>query len=147
MLATAHGQPKPREGIDFFPLSVDYEERLYAAGRIPGSFFRREGRPSEQAILLSRLVDRPLRPLFPHGMRNDVQVILTALASDQEHLLDILAIIGASAALTISDIPWDGPIGAVRIGYVDGAFVVNPTASSWRPARLTCAWPAPPTRS
>ena len=120
---------KPREGIDFFPLSVDYEERLYAAGRIPGSFYRREGRPSEQAILLSRLVDRPLRPLFPRGMRNDVQIIVTALARDPERMLDIPSIIAASAALTISDIPWEGPVGAVRVGFVDGAFVVNPTAT------------------
>ena len=129
MLATVTASRLPREGIDFFPLSVDYEERLYAAGRIPGSFFRREGRPSEQAILLGRLVDRPLRPLFPKGMRNEVQLILTALASDQEHLLDIPGIIGASAALTISDVPWGGPIGAARIGYVDGEFIVNPTAA------------------
>ena len=129
MLVTACATTKPREGIDFFPLSVDYEERLYAAGRIPGSFFRREGRPSEGAILLSRLVDRPLRPLFPAGMRNDVQITLTALASDPEYPLDILGIIGASAALTISDIPWDGPVGAVRVGLVDGEFVINPTTS------------------
>ena len=136
VLATATASRTPREGIDFFPLSVDYEERLYAAGRIPGSFFRREGRPSEQAILVSRLVDRPLRPLFPHGMRNDVQVIITALASDNEHMLDIPAIIGASAALTLSDIPWDGPIGGVRIGYVDGEFVVNPTATQMASSTL-----------
>ncbi len=128
VLATACGA-KPREGVDFFPLSVDYEERLYAAGRIPGSFQRREGRQSDQAILISRLVDRPLRPLFPKGMTNEVQVIVTALARDPEIHLDILSIIGASAALTISDIPWDGPIGGVRIGYVDGTLVVNPTVS------------------
>jgi len=136
LLATATAAKHPREGIDFFPLSVDYEERLYAAGRIPGSFFRREGRPSEQAILLCRLVDRPLRPLFPKGMRNDVQVILTAFARDPEYHLDILGIIGASAAMTISDIPWDGPVGAVRVGFIDGAYVVNPTVSQMAASTL-----------
>ncbi|NPA90113.1 MAG: polyribonucleotide nucleotidyltransferase [Chloroflexi bacterium] len=129
VLATATASKEPREDIDFFPLSVEYEERLYAAGRIPGSWFRREGRPGEGAILLARLVDRPLRPLFPKGFRNDVQVIITSLSSDEENLLDIPAIVGASAALTISDIPWNGPIGAVRVGYIDGEFVINPTAS------------------
>jgi polyribonucleotide nucleotidyltransferase len=128
VLATATAA-KPREGVDFFPLSVDFEERLYAAGRIPGSFQRREGRPSEGAILTSRLIDRPLRPLFPKGMLNEVQVIVTALARDPEVHLDILSIIGASAAITISSIPWDGPIGAVRVGFIDGEFVVNPTVT------------------
>jgi polyribonucleotide nucleotidyltransferase len=117
----------PREGIDFFPLSVDYEERMYAGGRIPGSFFRREGRPTEEAILTARLTDRPLRPLFPKDMRNDVQVILYAFSADGENPLDILAINAASAALSISNIPWDGPVGAVRIGRVNGEFIVNPT--------------------
>jgi len=117
----------PREGIDFFPLSVDYEERMYAGGRIPGSFFRREGRPTEEAILTCRLTDRPLRPLFPKDLRNDVQVILYAFSADGQNPLDILAINAASAALAISDIPWDGPIGAVRIGRIDGEFVINPT--------------------
>jgi len=129
VLATATSSREPREGVDFFPLTVDYEERLYAAGRIPGSFFRREGRPSEAAILLCRLVDRPLRPLFPKGYHNDVQIILTALSADQENYLDIPAIIGASAALMISDIPFGGPIGAVRVGYIDGEYVFNPTAT------------------
>jgi polyribonucleotide nucleotidyltransferase len=127
LLATATMSKHPREGIDFFPLSVDYEERLYAAGRIPGSFFRREGRPPESAILINRLTDRPLRPLFPKDMRNDVQIILTALSHDQVHNLDILCIIGASAALTISDVPWAGPVGAVRMGLIDGELVINPT--------------------
>jgi len=117
----------PREGIDFFPLSVDYEERMYAGGRIPGSFFRREGRPTEEAILTARLTDRPLRPLFPKDMRNDVQIILYAFSADNENPLDILAINAASAALSISDIPWDGPVAAVRVGRIDGQFVVNPT--------------------
>jgi polyribonucleotide nucleotidyltransferase len=97
------------QGINFFPLTVEFEERLYAAGRIPGSFFRREGKPSEQAILMSRLIDRPLRPLFPKGMRNEVQVIVTAIATDGQNLMDPLAIIAASAALHVSNIPWNGP--------------------------------------
>ena len=129
ILATATMDRGVRPGIGFFPLTVDFEEKLYAAGRIPGNLFRREGRPSEQAILLCRLVDRPLRPLFPKGMRNEVQIILTALSSDNEQLIDPLAIIAASAALAISDIPWDGPVGASSIGYVDGELVVNPTVS------------------
>ena len=136
VFATATGSRTAREGVDFFPLTVDYEERLYAAGKIPGSFFRREGRPSESAILLNRLVDRPLRPLFPKGFRNDVQIILTALSADQENYMDVPAIIGASAALMISDIPFGGPVGAVRIGYVDGAFVVNPTTTQMENSTL-----------
>jgi polyribonucleotide nucleotidyltransferase len=116
-----------REGIDFFPLTVEYEERMYASGKIPGSFFRREGRPSEDAILTGRLTDRPLRPLFNQEMRNEVQVILFTLSADEIHPLDILAINAASGALTISDVPWAGPVAAVRIGKVNGAFVVNPT--------------------
>ncbi len=116
-----------REGIDFFPLSIEYEERLYAGGKIPGSFFRREGRPSSEAILTARLTDRPLRPLFQHGMRNEVQVMMFSLSADSENPLDILAINAASAAIMISDIPWGGPVGAVRVARVDGKFVVNPT--------------------
>src|ERR1043165_2129280 len=116
-----------REGIDFFPLSVEYEERLYAGGRIPGSFFRREGRPGTEAILTARLTDRPLRPLFEDGMRNEVQVIMFSLSSDGVNPLDILAINAASAAIMISDIPWGGPVGAVRVGRVNGEFVINPT--------------------
>ncbi|GAB4569360.1 MAG: polyribonucleotide nucleotidyltransferase [Anaerolineae bacterium] len=129
VLATATMSKQPREGIDFFPLSVDYEERMYAAGRIPGSFFRREGRPSESAILIARVTDRPLRPLFPKQMRNEVQVILTALSHDQEHHADMLCIIGASAALMISDIPFEGPVAGCRVGLIDGELVVNPTIS------------------
>ncbi len=129
ILATATAAQEPRPGVDFFPLTVDYEERLYAAGKIPGSFFKREGRPGEQAILLCRLTDRPLRPMFPKGFRNDVNIVITALSADQEHFIDILAIIGASTALTISDIPFNGPVAAVRVGYVDGQFVFNPTSS------------------
>ncbi len=116
-----------REGIDFFPLSVEYEERLYAGGRIPGSFFRREGRPSTEAILTARLSDRPIRPLFPSGMRNEVQVIMFSLSADTENPIDILAINAASAALTISDIPWNGPVGAVRVGRINDEFIANPT--------------------
>jgi len=116
-----------RDGIDFFPLSVEYEERLYAGGKIPGSFFRREGRPSTEAILTARLTDRPLRPLFAHGMRNEVQVMMFSLSADGVNPLDILAINAASAAVMISDIPWGGPVGAVRIGRVNGNFVINPS--------------------
>jgi polyribonucleotide nucleotidyltransferase len=116
-----------REGIDFFPLQVEYEERLSAGGKIPGSFFRREGRPGTDAILVSRLTDRPLRPLFQHGMRNEVQVIMFSLSADGVQPLDIFAINAASAAIVISDIPWGGPVGAVRVGRVNGEFVINPT--------------------
>ena len=136
VLCTATASKKPREGIDFFPLTVDFEERLYAAGRIPGSFFRREGRPSESAILTSRLIDRPLRPLFPKDYRNDVQIIATALSSDSQNYLDIPAIIGASTALTISDIPFQGPIGACRVGLIADEFVVNPTAEQMEQSTL-----------
>ncbi|MEP7136041.1 MAG: polyribonucleotide nucleotidyltransferase [Chloroflexota bacterium] len=116
-----------RENIDFFPLSVEYEERMYAGGKIPGSFFRREGRPGTEAILVARLTDRPLRPLFQDGMRNEVQVIMFSLSSDGINPLDVLAINAASAAIMISDIPWGGPVGAVRVGRVNGEFIVNPT--------------------
>jgi polyribonucleotide nucleotidyltransferase len=136
VLCTATASRKPREGIDFFPLTVDFEERLYAAGRIPGSFFRREGRPSEAAILTSRLIDRPLRPLFPKDYRNDVQVIATALSSDSQNYLDIPAIIGASTALMISDIPFEGPVGACRVGLVEDEFVINPTAEQMEHSAL-----------
>ncbi len=118
---------EPRQDVDFFPLSVEYEERLYATGKIPGSFFRREGKPSTEAILTARLADRPIRPLFPQGMRNEVQVIMYSLSADSENPIDILGINAASAALAISDIPWNGPIGAVRVGRLDGQFIVNPT--------------------
>ncbi len=127
VLCTATMSKEPREGIDFFPLTCDYEEKLYAAGKIPGAFLRREGRPSEQAILNSRLIDRPIRPLFPEGFRNDVQIVATVLSVDQEMDPAVLAINGASAALHISDVPFQGPIGAVRMGYLDGQLKVNPT--------------------
>ncbi len=136
LLCTATMAREPRTGVDFFPLSVDYEERLYAAGKIPGSYFRREGRPTDGAILVCRLIDRPLRPLFPNDLRNDVQVIITSLSSDQEHQIDILGIIGASAAMTISNIPFGGPVGAVRVGYIGEQLVVNPTASQMAESTL-----------
>jgi len=128
VLATAVAK-EPREGLDFFPLTIDYEERMYAAGKIPGGFIKRESRPSEAAILAMRLTDRPIRPLFPKGYRNDVQVVLTVLSADQENDPDILAVNGASAALAISPIPFQGPVGAVRVGRIDGQFVTNPTTS------------------
>jgi polyribonucleotide nucleotidyltransferase len=129
VLATATASAAPREGIDFFPLTVDVEERMYAAGKIPGGFIKREGRPTEHSILASRLVDRPIRPLFPKGYRNDVQVVITVLSVDQENDPDILGIVGASAALSISDIPFAGPVGAVTVGYIGGKVVINPTES------------------
>src|SRR5579875_3639630 len=127
VLVTGTMSTSPREGIDFFPLTCDYEEKMFAAGKIPGGFFKREGRPGERAILSARLMDRPLRPLFPKGFRNDVQVIATVLSTDQENAPDILAVVGASAALAISPIPFLGPIGAVRIGLLNGQLVVNPS--------------------
>ena len=136
VLCTATASKSPREGIDFFPLTVDFEERLYAAGRIPGSFFRREGRPSESAILTSRLIDRPLRPLFPKDFRNDVQIIATALSSDGQNYLDIPAIVGASAALMISDVPFETPIAACRIGLIEDQFIINPTAEQMEQSTL-----------
>jgi DNA polymerase III epsilon subunit family exonuclease len=128
LLGTAN-RSEPRPGLDFFPLTVDFEERMYAAGKIPGGFIKRESRPSEAAILACRLTDRPIRPLFPEGYKDDVQIVLTVLSTDQENDPDILGTIAASAALTISEIPFLGPIGAVRIGRIDGEFVVNPTTS------------------
>ena len=127
VLATATASAKPRDGIDFFPLSVDFEERMYAAGKIPGGFLKREGRPSEKAILSSRVIDRSIRPLFPKDMRNDVNVNLTILAVDQDCIPEIVGMIGASIALSISDIPFAGPISGVSVGLVDGEIVMNPT--------------------
>ena len=129
VLAAAAASKDPVEGIDFFPLSVEYREKAYAAGKIPGGFFKREGRPSENEILTSRLIDRPIRPLFPDNFRNEVQIIVFVLSADKENDPGILGIIGASAALSISDIPFHAPIGAVRIGRVDGNFIINPTFS------------------
>lgn len=126
----------PRPGLDFFPLSVDYEEKMYAAGRVPGGFFRREGRPSEGAILTSRVIDRTLRPLFPKNMRNEVQVILMSLSHDKEHHVDMLGVIAASTALVISDIPWNGPVAGARVGIVDGQLAVNPTYTEMQASPL-----------
>jgi len=127
VLATATASKEPREGVDFFPLSVDYEERFYAVGKIPGGFIKREGKPSEKAILTSRLIDRPIRPLFPKDYRNDVQVIVTVLSVDQDCTPDIVAMIGSSIALSISDIPFNGPTGSAAVGLIDNKFVINPT--------------------
>ncbi len=127
VLVTATAAPRPRDGIDFFPLSVDFEEKMYAVGRIPGSFMRREGRPGEKGILTSRVIDRPIRPLFPGDFRNDVAIMATVMSVDPDCSPEIAALIGTSAALAISDIPWNGPVGALKIGYVDGKLVVNPT--------------------
>ncbi len=136
VLATAVANADPREGIDFFPLTVDYREYTYAGGRIPGGFIKREGRPSEREILTSRQIDRPIRPLFPEGFRCETQVIAFVLSADSENDPDVVAINAASAALTLSDIPFGGPIGAVRVGLVEGQFVVNPTYSEIREGRL-----------
>ncbi|MBR3778804.1 MAG: polyribonucleotide nucleotidyltransferase [Clostridia bacterium] len=128
VLCTATASAKPREGVDFFPMSVDYEEKLYSVGKIPGSFQRRESRPSEKAILTSRVIDRPIRPLFPKDMRNDVTLVCTVMSVDPDCQPETVAMIGASTAIAISDIPWDGPISGVVVGLVDGKFVINPTA-------------------
>src|SRR5690349_6004293 len=127
VLATAVASPEPREGIDFFPLTVDYREYTYAGGRIPGGFIKREGRPSEKEILTSRQIDRPIRPLFPEAFRNETQVVAFVYSADKENDPDVLGINGASCALALSDIPFQGPVGAVRIGIVDEQFIVNPT--------------------
>jgi len=136
VLAAATMAQTPREGIDFFPLLVDYEEKMYAAGRIPGGFFKREGRPSEKAILNSRKIDRPIRPMFPEGFRNDVQIVVTPLSVDQENIPDVLGIIGASAALSISDIPFEGPIASVRVGKVNDQYIVMPTSAQMKESAL-----------
>ena len=117
----------PREGVDFFPLSVDYEEKLYSVGKIPGGYIKREGKPSEKAILTSRVIDRPIRPLFPSDLRNDVSVVATVLSVEQDNPPEVAAMIGTSIAISISDVPWNGPIGGVWLGLVDGEYVINPT--------------------
>lgn len=136
VFAAATMSPTTREDTDFFPLTVDYEERMYAGGRIPGSFFRREGRPTDDAILTARLTDRPIRPLFPKDFYNDVQVLIYSLSADDENPLDILAVNAASAALMVSNIPWGGPIGAVRVGMIDGEFITNPTYMEMKQSSL-----------
>src|SRR5712671_6398940 len=129
VLVAAVGAVKAKEGQDFFPLTVDYREKAAAAGKFPGGYFKREGRPTEKEILTSRLIDRPIRPLFPKGWYNEVQVQCIVLSADGENDPDMLALVGASAALMVSDIPWAGPLGAVRVGRVNGQFVANPTHS------------------
>jgi polyribonucleotide nucleotidyltransferase len=136
VLVTVVGARSAKQGQDFFPLTVDYQERSYAAGRIPGSFFKREGRPSEKEILTSRLIDRPIRPLFPDHFYNEVQVVATVLSSDNEVDPDIPAMLGASAALILSGIPFNGPLGAARVGYIDGEYVLNPTATELKQTQL-----------
>lgn len=137
VLVTATASEKPREGIDFFPLSIDYEERLYSVGKIPGGFIKREGRPSEKAILTSRCIDRPMRPLFPKDYRNDVAIVATVMSVDQDCAPEIAAMLGASIALSISDIPYTDPLGSVNIGYVDGKLVVNPNSEQRDNTRLS----------
>jgi polyribonucleotide nucleotidyltransferase len=136
VLATVVGAKTAKPGQDFFPLTVNYQEKFFAAGRIPGGFFKREGRPTEKETLVSRLIDRPIRPLFPHGFRNEVQVIVTVLSHDLENDPDVLAMVAASAALTISGIPFFGPVAAARVGYLDGAYVLNPTTSQREGSKL-----------
>ena len=136
VLATAVGRTEGREGADFFPLTVDVEEKMYAAGKIPGGFFKREGRAGEKAILTARMVDRPIRPLWPKGYKNEVQVIVTTFSADQVHPHDILAINGSSAALMLSPMPFLGPVGAVRIGRIEGALAVNPTLPDLKESTL-----------
>src|SRR5215210_3042855 len=135
LLGTAN-RSEPRPGLDFFPLTVDFEERMYAAGKIPGGFIKRESRPSEAAILAARLTDRPIRPLFPEGYKDDVQIVITVLSTDQENDPDVIGTIAASCALTISEIPFQGPIGAVRVGRIGGEFVINPTVSQLEESEL-----------
>lgn len=136
VLVTATSSSKPREGIDFFPLSVDYEEKMYAVGKIPGGFIKREGRPSEKATLSARLIDRPLRPLLPEGYRNDVHIVATVLSVDQDHSPEIVAMIGSSIALSISDIPFDGPTGSVEVGFIDGKYIINPNEEERNNSRI-----------
>src|SRR5215469_15099132 len=136
VLCTAVGVKDSRPGQDFFPLTVNYQEKAFAAGKIPGGFFKREGRPSEAEVLKSRLIDRPIRPLFPENFRNEVQVIATVLSHDLENDPDVVAMIGCSAALTLSGIPFFGPIAAARVGYEDGQFILNPTADQMKRSRL-----------
>ena len=136
VLVTATASDKPRDGIDFFPMSIDYEERLYSVGKIPGGFIKREGRPSEKAVLTARCIDRPLRPLFPKDYRNDVAIVATVMSVDQDCSPEVLAMIGASLALNISDIPFTDPVSSVNIGYCDGQLVVNPTAEQRETTKL-----------
>lgn len=139
VVVAATGTKTPREGVDFFPLTVDFEEKMYAVGKIPGGFIKREGRPAETAILTSRLIDRPIRPMFPDGYHNDVQIVATAVSVDPDNAPDIPAMIGASCALSISDIPFEGPIAGVRVGMIDGQYIINPTIEQAKVSRLNLA--------
>ncbi len=139
VVVAATGTKTPREGVDFFPLTVDFEEKMYAVGKIPGGFIKREGRPAETAILTSRLIDRPIRPMFPEGYHNDVQIVATAVSVDPDNAPDIPAMIGASCALSISDIPFEGPIAGVRVGMIDGQYIINPTIEQAKVSRLNLA--------
>ena len=136
VLAPVVASPEARPGQDFFPLTVDYQERTYAAGKIPGGFFRREGRPTEKETLTSRLIDRPIRPLFPKGFLNEVQVVITVMSVEKDTDPDIVALIGTSAALAISGVPFAGPIGAARVGYKDGQYILNPGYSALEDSKL-----------
>src|ERR1700759_153671 len=136
VLCTAVGARSVRPGQDFFPLTVNYQEKAFAAGKIPGGFFKREGRPSEAEGRKSRLIDRPIRPLFPEGFRNEVQIVATVLSHDLENDPDVIALIGCSAALTLSGIPFFGPVGAARVGYKDGQFILNPTMAETEASEL-----------
>ncbi|HEY5347998.1 MAG TPA: polyribonucleotide nucleotidyltransferase, partial [Rhizomicrobium sp.] len=136
VLATAVGALQPKEGIDFFPLTVNYQERYYAAGKIPGGYFKRERAPTERETLISRLIDRPIRPLFADGYRNETQVVVQVLSHDMENDPDIIAMIAASAALTLSGIPFQGPIGAARVGYINDEYVLNPPIDQMPESKL-----------
>src|ERR1051326_5074543 len=136
VLATVVASKQPREGVDFLPLTVDYQEKTYAAGRIPGGYFKREGRPTEKETLVSRLIDRPVRPLFIDGWRNETQVIVTVLSHDMENDPDIVALVAASAALTLSGAPFMGPIGAARVGFLNNEYVLNPTLEEMKESQL-----------
>src|SRR5687768_17023847 len=136
VLATVVSDRTPKSGVDFFPLTVDYIEKTYAAGRIPGGYFKREGRPTEKETLVSRLIDRPIRPLFADGWRNETQVIVTVLSHDMENDPDVLAMVAASAALTLSGVPFKGPIGAARVGFMNDEYVLNPTLDEMVDTRL-----------
>ncbi len=142
VLATVVSAKAPKPGQDFFPLTVNYQEKTYAAGKIPGGYFKREGRPSENETLVSRLIDRPIRPLFPDGYKNDTQVIITVMQHDLENNPDVVAMVAASAALTLSGVPFMGPVGGARVGYINGEYVLNPHLDEWTNPPSTSSSPA-----
>src|SRR3954453_1955631 len=143
VLATVVGAHSPRPGIDFFPLTVNYQEKYFAAGKIPGGYFKREGRPTERETLTSRLIDRPIRPLFAEGYRNETQVIITVLSHDQENDPDVVALVATSAALTLSGIPFMGPVAAARVGHIGGKLKLNPTIEEMKDSSLDLVVPRP----